>query len=138
MTREGWLRVGLVILAVSALVVGVWALFAPHWFYDDFPGGGRHWVSALPPYNEHLVRDVGELNLALAVLLTWAAVTINRTLVLAALVAYLVNTVPHFIFHIFNLEDLSTSDQIGQTASLAIAVALPLALLAFVYRQRAT
>ena len=41
-----------------ALVVGVWALVLPRSFYDDFPAAGRHWVSALGPYNEHLVRDV--------------------------------------------------------------------------------
>ena len=35
-------------------------------FYDDFPGLGRSWVAADGPYNEHLVRDVGALNLALA------------------------------------------------------------------------
>jgi len=48
-------------------LVGFWALLAPRSFYDDFPGGGRSWVSALPPYNEHLVRDVGGLPSNLAV-----------------------------------------------------------------------
>ena len=62
--KRGWLRGGLLVLAVSALTVGLWALLVPRSFYDDFPLPGRAWVSTLGPYNEHLVRDVGALNLA--------------------------------------------------------------------------
>ena len=124
-----WLRAGLLILALAAVVVGFWALLAPQSFYDDFPGGGRTWVSALPPYNEHLIRDVGGLNLALAVLLGWAAVTLERPIVLAALVAALVYAVPHFVFHAANLENRSTGDEVAQTVSLALALVLPLVLL---------
>ena len=127
--RHLWLRVGLRLLAVAAADVGVWALAAPRSFYDDFPGGGRSWVSAVGPYNEHLVRDVGGLNLALALLLVAAAVLLERRLVIVALVAYLVNAVPHFIFHVAHMDELSTGDQIAQTVSLALAVVLPLALL---------
>ena len=56
-------RVGLGLLAVSAAIVGFWAEFAPKSFYDDFPGGGHHWVRVDGPYNQHLVRDVGQWNL---------------------------------------------------------------------------
>jgi hypothetical protein len=131
-----WLRLGLGILAIAAMVVGVWALFAPQSFYDDFPGGGRQWVSALPPYNEHLTRDVGELNLALAVLLGAAAFTLQRVLVVVALLAYLANSVPHFVFHVFNLEGQETVDQAGNALSLGFAVVLPLAMLALVWSER--
>ena len=124
-----WLRAGLLVLALAAAVVGFWALLAPQSFYDDFPGGGRTWVSALPPYNDHLIRDVGGLNLGLAAVLTWAAVTLERHLVLAALVAALIYALPHFIFHGANLENLSTGDRVGQTVSLALALVLPLVLL---------
>ena len=61
-------------------VVGVWALLAPASFYRSFPISGHPWVSLLPPYNEHLTRDVGELSLALTVVLTAAAVTGQRLL----------------------------------------------------------
>lgn len=124
-----WLRAGLLILALAGAVVGFWALLAPQSFYDDFPGGGRTWVSALPPYNEHLIRDVGGLNLGIALALTWAAVTLERNLVLAALAAALAYALPHFIFHAANLEDLSMGDKIGQTVSLALALVLPAVLL---------
>ncbi|WP_109639388.1 hypothetical protein [Lentzea atacamensis] len=51
---------------------GVWAAAFPLSFYNDFPGPGLHWVAALSPYNEHLARKVGALNLALMVLSVWA------------------------------------------------------------------
>ncbi len=135
--RERWLRAGLAFLAAGAALVGFWALLAPRSFYDDFPGGGRSWVSALPPYNEHLVRDVGGLNLALALVLAWAAASLDRRLVAAGLAAYLVSAVPHFIFHITQLGSLSTIDQIGQTVSLAVTLVLPPVLLALALRSPA-
>ena len=71
--RERAVRVLLIVLGAVALELGVWATFAPRSFYDDFPGLGRAWVAADGPYNEHLVRDFGGLNLALAVLTLVAA-----------------------------------------------------------------
>lgn len=127
--RDLGLRLGLLFLTVSSGVIGVWAVLAPRSFYDDFPGGGRSWVSALPPYNEHLVRDVGGLYLALTVVLLAAAVIMERRLVIVALVAALVNAVPHFIFHVGHTDGLSTGDQIAQTVSLALVLAVPIALL---------
>ena len=53
-------------------MIGLTAAFAPHAFYDDFPFV-THWVNLLPPYNEHLVTDVGGLYLGFAVLFGWAA-----------------------------------------------------------------
>ena len=68
-------RAGLGILALLQGIVGVWASLAPTSFYRTFPLPGHPWVSLLPPYNEHLTRDVGELSLALTVVLAAAAVT---------------------------------------------------------------
>jgi hypothetical protein len=69
MTARTWLRTGLIILAVYHLVLGVWTLFLPRSFYDDFPAPGHPWVALLPPYNEHLLRDFGALNLAMVMVL---------------------------------------------------------------------
>src|SRR3989442_1265426 len=66
MERERALRIVLGVMAVQFLVLGAWAELGPQSFYDDFPGGGRHWISADGPFNEHLVRDFGGLNLRLA------------------------------------------------------------------------
>jgi hypothetical protein len=46
-------------------------------------------VELLPPYNEHLLRDVGGLNLALAVVLGASALIMDRRLISTALLAYL-------------------------------------------------
>jgi hypothetical protein len=78
------LRAGLVFLVVTQVLVGGWQLVAPHSFYADGPVPGHHWVDLLPPYNEHLMRDVGALNLALGVVLAVAAVGLERRLVVAA------------------------------------------------------
>jgi hypothetical protein len=66
-TTSAAARAGLGILAVLQVIIGVWALFAPTGFYGSFPLPGHSWISLLPPYNEHLVRDVGELSLVLTV-----------------------------------------------------------------------
>jgi hypothetical protein len=128
--KRSWLRVGLLILASASLVVGLWALPFPRSFYDDFPLPGRAWISTLGPYNEHLVRDVGALNLALGVLVVLAAVVLERRLVQVSLVAYLAYTVPHFVFHFTKGHAFSLGDNLANMVTLGIAVLLPLALLA--------
>jgi len=133
----GWVRLGVSLLAASALVVGVWALVLPRSFYDDFPAAGRSWVSALGPYNEHLVRDVGALNLALGTLLALAAILLERRLVQAALAAWLVYALPHFVFHATELDALPFLDNSLNLITLGLAVLLPLVLLAATGRRRA-
>lgn len=133
----GWVRLGLSLLAIPALVVGLWALILPRSFYDDFPAAGRHWVSVLGPYNEHLVRDVGALNLALGALLAVAAIVLERRLVQAALAAWLVYAVPHFVFHATELDALSFLDNAANVITLGLAVLLPLVLLVATGRRRA-
>jgi hypothetical protein len=128
-------RVGLVVLAVSGALIGVWAGFAPRSFYDDFPGLGRSWVSVDGPYNEHLVRDVGWLNLALTVITVWAAVTLARSLVLAVLVGWLVADLPHLVYHAANLDGLSGSDGALEIISLALGPAIAASLLVLVTRD---
>ena len=121
-------RVGLGYLAVNALLLGLWAPLAPRSFYDDFPGLGRAWISVDGPYNEHLIRDVGELNLALAVVLIAAFVTLSRQLVNVAAGAALAWGVPHLLYHALHTESLSTADNILNLGALALATAYPLAL----------
>lgn len=126
----GRVRLGVSLLMAPAFVVGVWALLLPRSFYEDFPAAGRHWVSALGPYNEHLVRDVGALNLALGALLALAAILSEQRLSQAALGAWLVCALPHFLFHATELEALSPVDNLANLAILGLAVLLPLVLLA--------
>src|SRR2546427_9548026 len=106
-------RIGLGLLAVSAFPLGVCSVVAPRSFYDDFPGFGRHWVSPDGPYNEHLLRDFGGLNLALGVFTVCAAIWLLRPMVLAAALAWLASSVPHVLYHLFNLEHFDSTDQVG-------------------------
>jgi len=131
--KTSWLRAGLLLLASASLVVGVWALLVPRSFYDDFPLPGRDWVSTLGPYNEHLVRDVGALNLALGVLLATAALPLERRLVRVSLAAYLVYAVPHFVFHLTQVHHFSPFDNVVNMIVLGLAVLLPALLLAGTY-----
>ena len=110
---------------------GLWALLVPRAFYDDFPLPGRDWISTLGPYNEHLIRDYGALNLALAVLLVAAAILLKHRLVQAALVTWLVFEVPHFVFHLGQTHHFSVQSNWEQLGGLGLLVVLPLVLLYF-------
>jgi hypothetical protein len=127
--RALWTRIGLAYLAVGYALVGFWAAFAPRSFYTDFPGAGRHWISPDGPYNQHLIRDVGELNLALLVVVAAAAVTLSLPLVRAALVATLVNGVLHVVYHLGHVDMFSSGDQVAIIGSLVLAPVVALVLL---------
>jgi hypothetical protein len=123
------MRIGLVVLGFPALVIGVWAAFFPRSFYDDFPGLGRMWVAPDGPYNEHLVRDVGALNLALVVVTAVAVVSLTPILVRAVLAGWLAYSVPHLVYHLRHLEPFATDDQVSIAASLALVPILAVVLL---------
>ena len=129
MTVARTTRLALAWLALSALQIGAWALLAPQSFYDNFPGFGRSWVSVDGPFNEHLVRDVGALNLALAVLLVAAAIRLSRDLVSVAAIASLVWGVPHALYHLANTDGLSTMDNLASIGGLLFSVVLAAMLL---------
>src|SRR3954454_15175144 len=72
-------------MAVALGGVGAWALVAPDRFYRSFPGlVGRHWLPPLGPYNEHLIRDFGGLNLGLAAAAVVAGVALTPSAALCA------------------------------------------------------
>ncbi len=122
-------RAILVFLTLSGLLVGIWATLFPRAFYDDFPGFGRVWVAVDGPYNEHLVRDVGQFSLALAVATVFAVVTMHALVVRAVAAAWLVDAVPHFVHHLRHLDRYDTTDTIGNVVSLSSLVVLPAAVL---------
>lgn len=130
MTETRVVRVGLGFLAVVSIQVGVWAQLAPRSFYDHFPGLGRVWISVDGAYNEHLVRDVGGLNLALAVVLVAAAITLSRPLIVAAALASLAYGVPHLLYHSLHTEQFGAVDVAGIIGGLALFAVVPVALLA--------
>lgn len=118
-------RVALWLLAASAATVGAWAQFAPASFYTSFPAG-RAWVAIDGPYNEHLLRDVGGLNLALALLTAVAAVRLRPGLTRLAAGATLVYSVPHLVYHALHLEPYGFVDAAANVVALGIVVAVPI------------
>jgi hypothetical protein len=114
-------RIALVVIAGGALLVGVWAQVFPRSFYDDFPGAGRIWVAVDGPYNEHLVRDVGGLQLALALVAIVALVTGSLLVARLAGGAALVFGVPHLVYHSMHLDAFDTGDKLALIGSLALA-----------------
>ena len=122
------LRIGLLFLAVTSIGSGIWAYFVPRSFYEYFPLPGWDWVSALGPYNEHLVSDYGAMNLAMGVLLVAAAVFLERRLLQVSLIAWLAYAVPHFVFHQGQVHQFSLFDNLAQLGALGFVVLLPLVL----------
>jgi hypothetical protein len=117
-------RLSLGLLFVSSLLIGLTATVLPRTFYEDFPFVAQ-WVILLPPYNEHLVTDVGGLYLGFAVLFAWAGRTLERTLVRAVCTGWLLTASLHLIFHAGHLEGFSAADAGGELLSLGLLVGAP-------------
>jgi hypothetical protein len=110
------------VLGAVSLVVGLYAFIWPHSFYDHVLG-----VDRLPPYNQHLLTDVGGFYLGFAVLFAWAAVDRGRALVLAACAAWVVVQALHLAYHVTHLEHFSVGTAVAQTVLLAAAPAVAVA-----------
>lgn len=130
-------RAALWAMLVIQLLTGLWQQVLPRAFYDAFPGFGMAWVSPDGPYNEHLLRDVGGLNLALAFLLGLAIARPSPALARGVSVAVLIAQVPHFLYHAAHLDLLPTTlDRALQTGALALLIALPVVVLIAMHEWR--
>jgi hypothetical protein len=134
--RDRVVRVVIAVWAVASVQLGIWATFAPRSFFDDYPGFGRHWVRVYGPYNEHLVRDFGALNLALAVVTIAALVTLSRPMVIAVAVAWLAWGVPHLVYHLRHLDMFSsTDDMVLNVVALSALPVLAVVVLVLTLRR---
>jgi hypothetical protein len=127
--RERAVRILLVGLGVPAVVIGAWAAFAPRSFYEDFPGFGQLWVRPDGPFNEHLVRDVGELNLALAFVTLAAVLWCTPLLVRLVAGMWLIEGIPHLVYHLRHVDSLASDAQSSSVAGLVIVPVVALVLL---------
>jgi hypothetical protein len=127
--HRGLIRFALIYMTLALGWLAIWILIAPKGFYDNFPGGSAHWVSALPPYNEHLERDFGAMALGLAVLAMLAAVWMEKRVIQAAAITLVVAGLPHLGYHLTTTGHYSTGDNIASITGLALYVLFPLALL---------
>lgn len=124
-----WQRLGLLVLGIPQAAIGLWALLAPRDWYDTFPGGGREWLPAFGPYNEHFAVDAGAGIFVAGVLALIAAVILERRVVQVAMIGYLAWSVPHAIWHLTDLDALDTTDNVINVTTLAITVIVPVVLL---------
>lgn len=123
-------------LTTSAVYVGGWAAPFPRSFYDGFPGFNRTWVGGDGPFNEHLVRDVGALYLALAVAGVLALMWRERRVTMLVAAAWLAFSVPHLGYHLLHLDGLDTVDAVGSVVALGGTLALAVLLLVSVARRK--
>ena len=129
MIRTWLVRVGLAALAVVNAWWGAWAYLAPRNFFDTFPGFGHHWTAAYPPYNEHLITDLGATFLTLAALLAAAAAVPDRRVRVVVLGGVLIFNTLHLAFHLRHHEGMAPFDASASLTSLALGVVAPVALL---------
>ena len=131
-------RVLLVFFGLVEAVVGTWPLISPTGFYQDFPGFRTGWVAMDGPFNEHLLRDFGGLNLTLAALLVGAAVIGTTAVARLAGVAALLFGLPHFAYHLGHVSHFERIDQVLIIAMTGLGVVVPLLVLAIPGRRVST
>lgn len=73
---------------------GVWAFIAPKSFFDA--------VATFPPYNEHLIRDIGAFTIGLGAVIGFALAGLPS--VRAALLGVGVGSAMHVLSHIIDYE----------------------------------
>ena len=111
-------------VAVGAitLVLGLWCFVAPHSFYNQI----AHW----PPYNEHLLHDIGAFQMGIgAVLLAGAALSDG---LLVGLIGGAVGSVVHEIAHIVDYSKGGGK----RTDPIALGILALLVVVAAVLRYR--
>lgn len=115
MTYRRMKRWALTLVAFFMLPTAIQATFAPRSWFDDFPLG-RGWVAVGGTYDEHLVRDVGVLYLALIIVTLWSVWRDELTAAVA--IAWTVQGALHVTYHVGHLDGLGTVDKVGLVASL--------------------
>ncbi len=121
-----WVRLGIALtMAGPQLLIGLWAVLAPKNWFETFPGFDPRLVAAEPPYNDHLVRDVGAGFLATGVVLIVAALWANRAAINIALLAFVAFTFPHVLYHATHPAGALTGvENVVNTLSLASGLVL--------------
>lgn len=124
------LRGGLLLIVGVETVVGAWQYFAPRSFFANFPT-----VALDPPFNEHLVTDLGGLTLAITAVVLYAAIHLEYRLVCGALIGYIVFAVTHVLFHATRLDGFGTADAVEVVTGLAVFAVIPIWLLVLARRS---
>lgn len=128
MIHKVLLRSLLSLLAISSLLMGIWATLSPRSFFMSFPVPTMHWVASAGPYEKHLVSDFGSLNLAMATLAIFAIYYLEVTLTRATAAGFLVYGVLHVLFHLENRLP-SSANQLLQVTALLVPVFVAISIL---------
>jgi hypothetical protein len=118
-------RTVLACLCAYCAFLGLVAVPFPHTFYEHFPFVAD-WVAELPPYNEHLVSDVGGLYLGFAVIFALSAYRLDRGTIVAACAGFLTVSSLHLLFHATHLQGMSASDATAELFALSTLLLPPL------------
>lgn len=120
----------LLVLTIVGLSLGLWAYFAPLHWYSTFPGMGMRWLPVLGPYNEHFVKDVGAMFLALGALSAVAVYHLrNRPVVVITAISWSVFNALHLIYHLGMLHMYGPRDAVLNAVGLSLLLAASLILL---------
>jgi hypothetical protein len=112
------------VLALVLVGIGLWALLAPHAFYDS--------AATYPPYNRHLIHDIGAFALGLGACLV--AGLVLRDALLAVLAGNSVAALAHFGGH---LADRSMGGRASDPLTFGVLAFAFVTLTLARWRQRA-
>jgi hypothetical protein len=84
------IRVCVAVLGVISIGAGLWAMSAPHSFYDQ--------AATFPPYNRHFIHDIGAFQIGLGSCLI-APLALTDAL-LVVLTGNALGAVSHFVGHV--------------------------------------
>lgn len=93
-----------------------------------FPASGA-WIAIDGPFNDHLIRDVGALYLALAGASVAAIFSRSPDAGRVVGVAWTVFGIPHLAYHLAHLESLAPIDVVGNIVALGGSLALGIVLM---------
>jgi hypothetical protein len=128
LTTKQMLAIRLLLLALigEGLVIGIQALFVPHYFYEHFLLGAD-WMPALGPYSQEMTVTAGALYLGLSVPAIVALLKPAPRLLQAVGVANVFAAFPHMVFHLM-MANMSGAETIPQADTLGLTVIAGIAL----------
>jgi hypothetical protein len=112
------IRVGVAVLGCISIAAGLWAMAAPHSFFDQ--------AATYPPYNRHFIHDIGAFQIGLGGCLIAALALTDAVLVV--LIGNSLGAVAHFVGHVVDRSIGGSSSDPFTFGGLAfVMVALTLA-----------
>ncbi len=117
-TGNRFVLVVLVLAGLFFLLPGIWAFFNPQSFYDE--------LATFPPYNEHLIHDIGAFQIGIGVSLLLAAVWNDARGV--ALGGAAAGAVAHVLSHVIDHGEGGKDTDVFVFGALALLLLLATAL----------